>query len=595
MANLQWWEWWRARRRLDTWARALIGPRPYRVEFRTGEGSYCDFRRRLVVVEPDLPDRWGPEARRVPTRWGGASVVDSRQLQVLTARAIAAHEAGHVLFTTPGVAAAGVHHTLTNILEDERMERLVVRHVVARHAVARQTPGAAVDLAELGRRFWLEGFPAVPDPRVRLLNAALYHRWDSDRPRRAPSRLVLPDPDERRAWEERIRPLVEEAWRVPDTGQVAALALAILAIIGLPPETPETRLPGLLAGADGSPRGDRAPGEEPLPGGTVPPASSTSDDLGDPDDRVRPGGGRDPDLDDPLLATGTADDDPSDGILWMRPSQALERQVAGDIGRLRAELRVRAPEADDEPNRARGHLDARAAVRTRGERPLVRPALDGDSPAGLAVLLLIDGTGSMGGSPGAVGPDNRPLAPARFDDPSERMPHVRAAAMLVQRACAGLGIPLAIAEVCAGWRRRHRVGGSSVERSPVTWLQRFETDPEAEGPRALIAGLYGHAMREEVCRSLVIAAPRLAERLEETKLLLYVHDGQPNDQPEDIRAALARLRAGSLVVLGLYIGPQEGRDALTAIFDPEWTIAAARPGDLPALLGRVLRRYRQGG
>lgn len=590
MAGLAWWEWWRARRRLDTWVRVVIGPRPYRVEFRTGEGSYCDFGRRLVVVEPDLPDRWGPEARRVPTMWGGAPVTGSRQLQVLAARAIAAHEAGHVLFTTPGVAAASVHHTLTNILEDERMERLVARHVVACHG-----PGAATDLAELGRRFWLDGFPAVPDGKVRLLNAALYYRWDSDRPRRAPSRLVLPDPDERRAWEERIRPLVEEAWQAPDTGCVAALALAILAIIGLPPQTPETRLPGLLAGTDGVPRGDRAPGEEPLPGGMADPASGAGDDPDAPDDRARLGGGRDPDLDDPLLTTGAADDDPSDGILWMRPSQALERQVAGDIGRLQAELRVRAPEVDDESNRARGHLDARAAVRTRGERPLVRPALDGDSPAGLAVLLLIDGTGSMGGSPGAVGPDNRPLRPARFDDPSERMPHVRAAAMLVQRACAGLGIPLAMAEACAAWRRCHRLGGSSVERSPVTWLQRFETDLEAEGPRALIAGLYGHALREEVCRSLAIAAPRLAERPEETKLLLYVHDGQPNDQPEAIRAALARLRARGLVVLGLYIGPQEGRDALSAIFDPEWTIAAAHPGDLSALLGRVLRRYRQGG
>jgi hypothetical protein len=591
MAGLAWWEWWRARRRLDTWVRAVIGPRPYRALFRTGEGSYCDFARRLVVVEPTLPDRWGPEARRVPTTWGGAPVTEGRQLQVLAARAIAAHEAGHVLFTTPGVAAPGVHHTLTNILEDERMERLV-----ARHAVGRQTPSAATDLAELGRRFWLDGFPAVPDRKVCLLNAALYHRWDSDRPRRALSRLVLPDPDERRAWEERIRPLVEEAWQAPDTERVAALALAILAIIGLPPETPETRLPGLLAGVDGGPHGDRAPGEEPLPGGTADPASGAgSGDPDDPDDRGRPGGGRDPDLDDPLLATGAADDDPSDGILWMQPSQALERQVAGDIGRLQAELRVRVPEADDEPNRARGHLDARAAVRTRGERPLVRPALDGDGPTGLAVLLLIDGTGSMGGSPGAVGPDNRPLHPARFDDPSERMPHVRAAAMLVQRACAGLGIPLAIAEACAAWGRCHQVEGSSGERSPVTWLQRFETDPEAEGPRALIAGLYGHAMREEVCRSLAIAAPRLAERREETKLLLYVHDGQPNDRPEAIRAALARLRGGGLVVLGLYVGPQEGRDALSAIFDPEWTIAAAHPGDLPALLGRVLRRYRQGG
>ncbi len=406
---------------------------------------------------------------------------------------------------------------------------------------------------------------------------------------------MLGDPDERRAWEDRIRPLVEEAWRAPDTGRVAALALEILALIGLPPKTPETTLPGLLAGPGGGPRGERAPGEDPLPGGMGDPVSPRGVGPRDPTGAARPDKWRDPDLDDPLLATGAADDDPSEGVLWMQPSEALERRVAGDIGRLQAELRVRAPEADDEPNRARGHLDARAAVRTRGERPLVRPALDGDGPEELAILLLIDGTGSMGGSPGAVGSDNQPVYPDRFDDPAARMPHVRAAAMLVQRACAGLGIPLAIAEACASWRRRHHRERPPAERSPVTWLQRFETDPDAEGPRALIAGLYGHALREEVCRSLAEAAPALVGRPEGTKLLLYVHDGLPNDQPGEIRAALASLRRAGLVVLGLYIGPQDGREELEGIFDPEWTISVAQPGTLPTLLGGVLRRYRRGG
>jgi hypothetical protein len=278
-------------------------------------------------------------------------------------------------------------------------------------------------------------------------------------------------------------------------------------------------------------------------------------------------------------------------VLWLQPYEELERSVAAEVRRLQDELKVRTPQTEPEANRHRGCFDAHALVRSRGERPLVRPALEGSSPEGLVVLLVIDGTGSNGGHPGSVTQDNRPADPAAFHDPQERMPHVRRAAMLMQRACAGLGIPCAIAEACDGWHRVHAPHLPSDVSNPVTWLQRWDTDPHAEGPRALIAGLYGHAGREEVCRSLDVCAAAFTPRPEGVKLLIYLHDGQPNEPVEAIRATLARVRAQGITVVGLYIGPQTDVARMQAIFDPEWTIATDKLSDLPARMGRLLKRF----
>jgi len=618
MSGLHWWEWRRAERRLAGWVRALVGARPYRVEFRVGEGSSCDFGERLVVVAPDAPRGWDAAARALPTTWGTTVVTRAEELEVLCARALAAHEAGHVVYTTTGVTTGGAHHHLTNILEDERVERLV----------AREDRRAAVDLAELGRRQWRGGFPSAPTRAARLVNAALYGRWDARRPAGEPSRLILEDDEERRLWEEEIRPRVEEAWDAPHTGRVAALAREILALLDVEEGAGEEALPGLSGGMDGVPRGERGPGEtaasapdaaheEPADaGGEAADGDAEGDaeasgkdvdtdaDAKDGEAEDAPartalegpaprgdarGGGRDPDL---ASLTAPADLDPSGGVLWMRPFAALEKEIAGPVGRLAAELRVRAPEAEDESNRARGRLDARAAVRTRGERPLVKPAVEGDAPEGLAVLLLVDGTGSMGGNPGGVD-DGEPIFPDRFDDPAARMPHVRRAALLVQRACAHAEVSLAIAEACTANQRCHLPRRTRQAPGPLAWIQRYEDDPESEGPRALLAGLYGHALRESVCAALAEASPALLARPEGVKLVLYVHDGQPDDDADDVRASVAGLRAWGLVVLGLYLGPQEERSDLAALFGTPWTIGVADPAALPGLLGRVLTRYRQ--
>src|SRR4051794_37184109 len=93
-AWMEWWQWNRARTRLDQWVRTLIGARPYTVRFAIGQGSFVNFSTREIVIEPTFPHGLAWEARIVPTMWGRSRVVRASTLDVLCARALAYHEGG---------------------------------------------------------------------------------------------------------------------------------------------------------------------------------------------------------------------------------------------------------------------------------------------------------------------------------------------------------------------------------------------------------------------------------------------------------------------------------------------------------------------
>jgi len=576
-ADLRWWQWARGRARLVEWVRTLIGERPYAIEYRTGEGSYCDFGALRIVVEPNMPESFVPAARRVPTTWGASRVLRPSSLEVLTARALAYHEAGHVLFTAVGGASGGVHHWLTNALEDERMERLV----------AASYPPAGRDFAALGHRLWQGGPGADADRGALLLNACLFHRWDHERPAGTASLLALPGADGA-LWATEVRPRVEEAWAAADTARVAVLAREILRLVGVPERAPTERLRGLMTGAGDHPvRGRRRPGDAPLDAGAVPSPAVA-------DDAPRPGLGEDPDLSGPGadIDDGSADIDPSDGLLWMQPYHDLERAVAGDIRRLAPALAVETERARTVPDERHGRFNARSYARSRGATPLVRRAAPADTVRSLAVVTLVDGTTSMGGRPGGLAPDGGPADPTGFDDPHARMPHVRPTLMLLQRGCAAARIPHAIGLACQGFVAEHK-GAYLHFPGAVAWLQRFDTPPQAEGPRALIAGLYPGSGAEAVSTALGTALDALRAQSAETKLILYIHDGDPTDEtPVEVAATVARVRREGIVVLGLYLGPQYGVAKMETIFGREWVIATDDLARLPGLLARVLTRFR---
>jgi hypothetical protein len=304
--------------------------------------------------------------------------------------------------------------------------------------------------------------------------------------------------------------------------------------------------------------------------------------------------GDDPDAGNPSLDARAADVDPSGGQLWMQPFAELQAGVMGAVRRLARELRVATPETAPVANNRRGRFDNRACVRSRGKTPVVRDQDEADDPHGLAIVLLIDGTSSMGGSPGGVAADGGPASPADFA--AGRMPHVRRAAMLFERACAALDVPLAIGfardsayPVHTGTSRRIALP------EPVVWIKRWDTPPQAEGPRALLAGLYGDATCEAVSRSLQLAQRELDRRAEAVKVVIYVHDGRPEDEPpEAVTATVTQLRrTKGTVILGLFLGDQRDLPAMQAIFGRDHTIGVDQLDHLPARLGRLLARYRQ--
>ncbi len=117
-AWLQWWQWNRAQQRLDQWVRTLIQGRPYTIRFALGQGSFVNFATREIVVEPTFPRSLAPDARTIPTTWGRSRVIRASTLEVLCARALAEHEAGHVLWTDVVPLAGSTHGWLVNALEE---------------------------------------------------------------------------------------------------------------------------------------------------------------------------------------------------------------------------------------------------------------------------------------------------------------------------------------------------------------------------------------------------------------------------------------------------------------------------------------------
>src|SRR5919202_6399324 len=449
-------------------------------------------------------------------------------------------DAGLGIWTDVVPLAGSTHGWLVNALEDEREERLTAAYYAP----------AGRDFAELGARMWRDGWKPVADRTTTLLNACLFARWDHERPAGAPSRMLIPDPADAALWETTIYPLVRQAWGAPNTATVAAIAREILARIGLPEDDATTRHGhdggDLLGGAAGDTHGERHADDRPIGSAGVLMLDGPPGDPGD-----------DPDAGNPSLDARAADVDPSGGQLWMQPFAELQAGVMGAVRRLARELRVATPDTAPVANNRRGRFDPRACVRSKGRTPVVRVQNEADDPHGLAIVLLIDGTSSMGGSPGGVAADGGPAAPAGFA--AGRMPHVRRAALLFERACAALDVPLAIGFARDSAYPVHKgTYGRLYLANPVVWIKRWDTPTHAEGPRALIAGMYGDATCEAVSRSLRVAQGELALRSEAVKVVIYLHDGQPEDEsPEAVQATIDSLcRAKGTVILGLFLGDQ---------------------------------------
>lgn len=620
--TMRWWHRQSAVRALESWTRPLIGTRPYTPRFEVGKGSYMDFGTQEIVVDPSAWD-FLKVADHLPLWWNGKRIATEAQLQWRYARTAARHEVMHVLFSV-SPDCSGALHFLVNALEDEWIEQL------SRFFY----PAAWGDFVTKARV--ITHYYPLDDLRTRtreavLLNACLYHRWDWKRERGTPSRYRFHSSEDEQFWAQTIRPLVEKSWRTHEDAGRKEIAREILQLIGVD-EAADLSGEGLLVlPAVLDIKGERGEDDQPLRIETALPAAVEDDEgkqgasgeaggegQADSDVSGRGGGASEGStLPTRALVTIVTEDDEAPSPLtaaeelYLLPPAYLENQVRAMRSRLLRELIVSTPDAGDEESPWAGQFSVEDFLRTGGARPFLLPGHQAPAHEGLAVGLLIDRTGSMegwggmyaGGSIlGMGGLDERGVFCPSFYDPRHRMTYARQVAMLFELTCPLAGIQLLIGAVgdygpllhlardvhSTDWRAPHRFKPDQ----PITWLRGRNTPRDSEVTRAAIAGLYGSYGCERVSSALQMTARELAACRARTRLIIFIHDGEPTDEsPEDIQRVLSEIRREGMLVVAPYVGEQSEIKLLQNIFGIQWTIPVKELSGLAKRLGRLLKRY----
>lgn len=610
ITSLPWWYRANAKKALESWIRPLITPRPYTARYEVGEGSFMNFRSREIVIDPTAWDFMNV-AKDLPLTWNGKRVETEATLQWRFSRTSARHEAMHVLFSVPP-ECSGILHFLVNALEDEWMEQLARFFYPAAW-------GDFVTRARLVARYYPLLPPDECDRGTLMLNMCLYHRFDWKRLKGTPSRVRFQTEADAQFWHKQIRPLVEKAWRTHEDARRKEIACEILSLLDIPEAAP---LPtgGLLMSANILDiKGERGADDAPLPVAVIISGTATkgtaSKEGKDKEDKDTAGKGehdtsdtsgssdgaeKTDELPHAALVTLVSDDDdvPSPltaaDELYLLPPHYLENLVRGEKSRLLRVLLAKTPDAGEEISPAGGTFDVEADLRSNGARPF--RLLDDDQPdhQGLAIVLLIDTTTSMGGWPGE-GVNARGIFLPSFYHPAHRMTYAAQVAMLFELVCPPAGITLLIGtagdqgtlyHLPGGWKERLKPS------QPVTWLRQRQTPRESEVTRAAIAGLYGKYGKERISASLREAQRELTACRAGTRLILYVHDGIPTDEhATTIVSELKDIRRTGTLVVAPYVGDQSDIGNLAAIFGTPWTLPIGHLPDLSKRLGRLLLKY----
>jgi hypothetical protein len=342
-----WWFWRAVQERLTTFALALLSPlrdRRYQIRLKPEGTGYCDPRHHVIQVNPVLFAEEG-----VTT-------------QFRATQGLLAHEVAHGLFTGSWPEAhEDVLCQLTNLLEDERIERLIVKFY----------PGIAPAITLLGDLSYRRFKSHEADPRDQALGCCLAWRWAHGRTSENQMlRQLKVSTDGQRVWA-LVRPFVEEAWDAADTHTVIALARHILEMLGLPCSARPlatllawSSLRGVPAVRDGEPMTISGACESLQPGLGV----AGSDDL-------------------PVVE--------EDQFLRPKPYLALE-DAARPLARQLAEA-LKEPEQDVRllPHEWRGRFGFRQELRTPETPCLFAQGID-RAPRSVAIYVLVDRSGSMG-------------------------------------------------------------------------------------------------------------------------------------------------------------------------------------------------------
>jgi hypothetical protein len=581
MSSFPWWYRANAKKALESWIRPLITPRPYSLKYEIGEGSYMDFSKREIVIDPtSFPFL----AKVLPITWQGKRIDTEAKLQWRIARMAARHEAMHTLFSVP-FGCGGTLHYLVNALEDEWMEELA-------QVFYPKAWGDFVMFARLLARHYPLPDPAKTARSSFFLSMCLYHRWDWKRPKGAPSRIRFHTPEDEQFWHEEIRPLVEKAWKTNVFEERKDIAREILRLLSIPEFAPLPTHGILLPESSFDIKGERGADDTPISVGDESSGISSSKGDGDTHSDEPPHTG--------VVSVDNDDDEVPTPLeaaeeLYLLPPEYLENQVRGEKGRLLRVLKVQTPDATEDAVPYGGEFDVEANLRSDGARPFILSDTPAPAHAGLAIALLIDATGSMGGS-GTGGLDERGVFDPSVYHPHHRMTYARQVAMLFELVCPTASITLLIGAAGDDGHLEHLPGMPRRRKpyQPIIWLRTRQTPRDSEVTRAAVAGLYGTYNRECISKSLLEAQRKLAEVSAGTRLIIYIHDGIPTDEePEDIVRVLKGIRHKGTLVVAPYVGPQSDIGNLQAIFGLEWTLGIEKLPDLSKRLGRLLLKYAQ--
>lgn len=349
--SIPWYEWRHIRNRLINYGRAVQGVSPYRTilepDKRKCASGYTNFSKRLIMVNPTMFE------------------AKAREQYQLT-KAVLCHEAGHRRFTTPSKLPPHIH-LVSNILEDERIERLMEEEFA----------GVRGLLKKLSLEMLKEAKPLDPrsDEPAEVLNYILQLRW-SERAEE-PVKGVL-SPKNRERWAQ-IEPLVYQAWRAESSRVCDRNAQEIVRILGIgEPDIPEW-LKKLLEKLE-SVEGERGPGdeaEEASPGGD---GGAGEEESGEPFDG------------EPLPyehGAGT-----KGHTIEPKPYRDLVEKVRPLVQRLLEDLAVEDVVPPPEPSERGGRLSLREYLRDP-DHPFRLPQEDQPAPPTLTFRVVIDHSTSM--------------------------------------------------------------------------------------------------------------------------------------------------------------------------------------------------------
>jgi hypothetical protein len=506
-----WWWWRQVQNRLIKWTLALLAGRKYTVRLADEGSAYQDPVHHIIQANPQL----FPE-EEVP-------------LQFRCTQGLLAHEVGHALFSSSWPdQQENILRELANILEDQRIE----------NAISVFYPGVASVIHALNAEMWknVKPFSMEQDPAQAAFRCCLYWRWAREHLEAGafPTHMRM-DRAARERWE-KVRPLVEEAWRAPDTIRVIELARQVLAILEMSVSNRSLGLGGI------SPNGIPEQRDSEHPALPFPKHSA-----------AKPGPGTG------LLGLETP---PARQDDFSRPAPYtdLENETRPAATVLAESLQHPQPDTRPMPHEWRGRYSFRQENRTLETPNLDRQGV-GNSSRNTALYLLVDRSGSM----------------------CSLQEQVRRALMTIYLAAMQLEIPTGVG--CFG---ADYVCPSTT--FPICGLG----DPAREETKALIAGFTGETSYEFLNWGLDLAEKEFRARPERRKLLIVMHDGQPvwrKDKPgSDWNLSFSHLRGlerQGVTPIGVYLGNDPTELAQCKSLFPH--LVESSGDQLPEDLGKLLR------